>query len=120
MDRVVKTGGFLLIGVPNLASLYNRFLLMLGCQPLSVAIDGPHVRGFAHSAFLRFLRQNPNFEVTALDSSSLYPLPFPLLELLGGRCVGLSSFAFYLLKKKVHNPGICGWKPVSSGDTVFS
>ncbi len=119
MDRAVKTGGSLLIGVPNLAGLYNRFLLMLGRQPLAIAIDGPHVRGFAHSAFLRFLRQNRNFEVTVLESANLYPLPYPLLELLGGRFVGLSSFTFYLLKKKVHAPAASGWKPGPSGDTVF-
>jgi ubiquinone/menaquinone biosynthesis C-methylase UbiE len=120
MDRVVKIGGGLLIGVPNLAGLYNRFLLTLGRQPLAVAIDGPHIRGFAHSAFLDFLKQNTNFEVTAIGSSNLYPLPYPLLELLGGRLVGLSSFTFYLLKKKVHDPSACGWKSGPAEDTVFS
>lgn len=119
MDRVVKTGGFLLIGVPNLAGLYSRFLLMLGRQPLAVAIDGPHVRGFAHGAFLDFLKRNKNFEVAALGSSSLYPLPSPLLERLGGKFVGFSSFAFYLLRKKTHNPAACGWKPGPAEDTCF-
>ncbi|MEK7720857.1 MAG: class I SAM-dependent methyltransferase, partial [Elusimicrobiota bacterium] len=117
MDRALKTGGSLLIGVPNLAGLYNRFLLLLGRQPLAVAIDGPHVRGFAHCAFLRFLMQNPNFEVTALESSNLYPLPYPLLALSGGKFTGLSSFTFYRLKKKAHNPAACGWKPGPSMDT---
>ena len=120
MDRVVKAGGYLLIGVPNLAGLYNRALLLLGRQPLAVAIDGPHIRGFAHAAFLAFLKQNPNFEVVALDSANLYPLPYPLLELLGGHFAGLSTFTFYLLKKKAHDPAACGWKPGPAADTVFS
>lgn len=119
MDRIVKTGGFLLIGVPNLAGLYNRFLLMLGRQPLAIAIDGPHIRGFAHGAFLGFLKQNKNFEVVALDSANLYPLPYPLLERLGGKFVGFSSFTFYLFRKKAHNPAACGWKPGPAGDTCF-
>lgn len=120
MDRVVKTGGYLLIGVPNLAGLYNRLLLLLGKQPLANTIDGPHVRGFAHSSFLAFLRQNPNFEVLALDSANLYPLPYPLLDLLGGHLAGLSTFTFYLLKKKTHAPAGCGWRPGPAEDTVFS
>ena len=119
MDRAVKTGGYLLLGVPNLAGLYNRVLLLLGRQPLAVAIDGPHVRGFAHSAFLAFLKQNPNFELVALDSANLYPLPYPLLELLGGHFAGLSAFTFYLLKKKAHDPAACGWSSGPAGDTLF-
>lgn len=119
MDRVVKAGGYLLIGVPNLAGLYNRLLLLLGRQPLAVAIDGPHVRGFAHSAFLAFLKQNPNFKFTALDSANLYPLPYPLIELLAGSLPGLSLFTFYLLKKKIHDPAACGWRPGPAGDTIF-
>jgi SAM-dependent methyltransferase len=62
-DRVLKIGGSLLIGVPNLSGIYNRFMLMMGRQPMAIDIDGPHVRGFAHSAFVRFLKQNPNFEL---------------------------------------------------------
>ncbi len=119
MDRVVKASGCLLIGVPNLASLYNRLLLLLGKQPLSSAIDGPHVRSFAHGAFLGFLKQNPNFEVVALESANLYPLPYPLLEFMGGHLAGLSAFTFYLLKKKTHNPQACGWKPGPAEDTCF-
>lgn len=120
MDRIVKTGGFLLIGVPNLSGLYNRLLLLLGRQPLSIAIDGPHIRGFTHSAFLAFLEQNPNFGLIATESSNLYPLPYPLLDLLGGSFPGLSSFTFYLLKKKTHNPAACGWKHGPAEDTIFS
>ncbi|OGS08649.1 MAG: hypothetical protein A2270_02235 [Elusimicrobia bacterium RIFOXYA12_FULL_51_18] len=119
MDRVVKTGGWLIIGVPNLAGLYNRILLLFGRQPLSSAIDGPHVRSFAHSAFLGFLRQNPNFELAAVEAANLYPLPYPLIKLFEGRCAGLSAFTFYLFRKKTHNPDACGWKAGPAEDTCF-
>jgi SAM-dependent methyltransferase len=119
MDRVVKTGGWLLLGVPNLAGLYNRGLLLLGRQPLAVALDGPHVRGFAHSALLAFLRRNPNFRVEACAGSNLYPLPWPLLELANGHFPGLSTFSFYLLKKVRHDTAACGWKPGPAEDTIF-
>lgn len=120
MDRVVKTGGWLLLGVPNLAGLYNRGLLLLGRQPLSSAIDGPHVRSFAHSALLDFLRRNPNFRVEACAGSNLYPLPWPLLELANGRFPGLSTFSFYLLRKQRHAPEACSWRPGPAEDTIFS
>ncbi|MCM2267370.1 MAG: class I SAM-dependent methyltransferase [Elusimicrobiales bacterium] len=120
MDRVVKPGGFLLIGVPNMAGLYNRLLLLAGLQPLANAIDGPHVRGFAHASFVRFLRQNGNFELAAVDCSNLYPLPYPFLSLLGGHFPGLSCFTFYLLKKRMQPPVACGWKAGPAEDTVFN
>lgn len=119
MDRVVKRGGWLLIGVPNMASLYSRALLLFGQQPISSAIDGPHVRSFAHDSLLGFLRQNCNFEVVAVDSSNLYPLPYPLLNLLGGHFPGLSCFTFYLLKKVKHKQEGCGWKSEAGVDTLF-
>jgi len=119
MDRVVKTGGWLIIGVPNLAGLYNRILLLFGRQPLSSAIDGPHVRSFAHRSFLEFLRRNPNFELAAVESANLYPLPYQLIDLLGGSFAGLSAFTFYLFKKKSHDPDACGWKAGPAEDTCF-
>lgn len=119
MDRVIKTGGHLLIGVPNLAGLYNRALLLAGRQPLCVALDGPHIRGFAHSALLAFLASNPNFSVAAMAGSNLYPLPWPLISLANGRLPSLSSFSFYLLKKIKHEPAACPWRPGAAEDTVF-
>lgn len=120
LDRVVKTGGHLLIGVPNLAGLYNRALLLAGRQPLSIALDGPHIRGFAHRAMLDFLASNPNFVVERCAGSNLYPLPWPLLDLTTGRCPGLSAFSFYLLKKVRHEPAACPWRAGAAADTVFS
>ena len=34
--RVLKTGGYLILSTPNLASFYDRFLLLFGSQPLSL------------------------------------------------------------------------------------
>lgn len=119
MDRVVRPGGWLLIGVPNLAGFYNRLLLLAGKQPLSSEINGPHVRSFAHGAFLDFLKKSPNFEMVSVDCANLYPLPYPLLDRLGGYFPGLSAFTFYLLKKKVNDPEACAWKPGESEDTFF-
>ena len=64
------------------------------------------------------LMKSSRFELAALDSSNLYPLPYPLLEILGGKFVSLSCFTFYLLKKTAHDPGGCVWRAGSAGDTI--
>lgn len=84
MDRTLKTSGCLIIGVPNLSGLYNRLLLLVGSQPLCSHITGPHIRVFAHRPFVEFLKSNPNFELIKTDSATLYPLPYPLVDWLGG------------------------------------
>ncbi|MGD9642476.1 MAG: class I SAM-dependent methyltransferase [Elusimicrobiales bacterium] len=119
MDRVVKTGGWLLIGIPNLAALHNRALLLAGRQPLCNDITGPHIRCFTHSAFKAFLRSNPNFKLAATESSTLYPFPYPFVDLLGRKLPGLAASTFYLLKKEKHDPAACGWNLASIGDTLL-
>src|SRR5919199_2568882 len=55
VSRVLREGGSLIVGVPNLASLHNRLLLMLGRQPTSLQNASAHVRGFTKSDILRML-----------------------------------------------------------------
>jgi SAM-dependent methyltransferase len=117
MDRVLRPGGRLAIGIPNLAGLHNRLLLALGSQPLCNNITGPHVRCFAHGHFLEFLRSNGNFTVEAVAGSSLYPLPWPLVDLGARFFTGLSAYTFYLLRKTGTGSG--GWSRKSIGDTCL-
>ncbi len=54
--RVLKVGGHLAVGIPNLAGLVNRVYLLLGRQPMCLEFPGPHVRAFTHQAFVTFVR----------------------------------------------------------------
>ena len=54
--RVLKVGGHLAVGIPNLAGLVNRVYLLLGRQPMCLEFPGPHVRAFTHRAFVAFVR----------------------------------------------------------------
>jgi len=119
MDRMLKTGGYLLIGIPNLAALHNRFLLLFGLQPLCNVITGPHIRCFTHRAFREFLKTNLNFELAGAASAILYPLPYPLVDWLRRFFPGLAAYTFYLLRKKKHEPSACGWNLPSIGDTLL-
>ncbi len=42
ISRVLRPGGVCIVGVPNLASLHNRVLLLFGAQPSSIEMLGPH------------------------------------------------------------------------------
>jgi len=117
MERVLKPGGWLALGIPNLAGLHNRALLALGFQPLCNAITGPHVRCFTHKGFLAFLRSNKNFTVEAVAGSSLYPLPWPLGDFGARLFPGLAAYTFYLLRKTGAGSG--GWLKKSIGDTCL-
>ena len=119
MDRVLRTGGYLLIGIPNLAALHNRFLLLFGRQPKCNDMRGPHIRCFTHRAFLDFLALNPNFELAGTGSATLYPFPFPLVDWLGRLLPGPAAYTFYLLRKKKHDAAACGWNLPAAGDTLL-
>ncbi|MDO9575955.1 MAG: class I SAM-dependent methyltransferase [bacterium] len=119
MERVLRTGGHLAIGIPNLAALHNRILLLFGFQPVCNAILGPHIRCFTHKAFLNFLKSNPNFRLITITGSSLYPLPYPVVEFGAHLFPGLSAYTFYLLRKVKHNLQASSWRISSIGDTCL-
>lgn len=104
MERVLKVGGHLSIGIPNLGGLVNRLYLLMGRQPMCHEFPGPHVRAMTHRAFTAFVRSNPAFELVRCQGSSLYPFPPPFLEAGAERFPGWSAYAFYLLKKVEHRP----------------
>lgn len=68
-----KTGGCLIIGVPNLASLHNRFLLLLGRQPTCIRALGPHVRGYTYSDFKRLIETDRFFKMEDVKGANYYP-----------------------------------------------
>jgi SAM-dependent methyltransferase len=119
MERTLKTGGAMLIGIPNLAALHNRVLLLFGSQPVSNAIRGPHVRCFTRAAFKDFLRSNEKFKLSGTDAATLYPLPYPLVDIGARIFPALASGAFYSLRKTGRWNGDSAWKPDPDCDTLW-
>ncbi|MFQ5687824.1 MAG: class I SAM-dependent methyltransferase [Candidatus Scalindua sp.] len=119
MDRVLKIGGHLIIGIPNLAALHNRFFILFGKQPSCNVIMGPHIRCFTHKGFLKFIRQNTNFKLQSTSAATLYPFPYPIVEYCAKYFPGFASYTFYLLKKIKHNPDNCGWSMRTDFDTCY-
>jgi methionine biosynthesis protein MetW len=98
--RVTKKGGYIVFGIPNLSHLINRILLLLGAQPLSIALDGPHIRGFTHKSFIEILNTFDRIEIVDATGTVMYPLPHALAKIASKYFVGLTGFTSYLLRKK--------------------
>ncbi|GIX43433.1 MAG: hypothetical protein KatS3mg129_3166 [Leptospiraceae bacterium] len=73
--RILKPEGLLIIGVPNLASLHNRILLLLGEQPTAQQSLGPHVRSFTLPDLRRLVEVNGYFQFLERKGSNFYPFP---------------------------------------------
>jgi SAM-dependent methyltransferase len=108
LTRVLKVGGSLIIGVPNMASLHNRFLLMLGKQPTSINNNSAHVRGYTKKDFIRFLNSGfpGGYKLAGFGGSNFYPFPAflakPLATLFPTMAVGI-FFHFKKEKKYTNN-----------------
>lgn len=80
ISRILKVGGHLIIGVPNLASLHNRLLLLLGRQPTSIQNNSAHVRGYTRGDFRKLLESGfpDGYHLAEYGGGNFYPFP-PIL-----------------------------------------
>jgi SAM-dependent methyltransferase len=104
ISRVLRVGGHFIIGVPNLASLHNRFLLMLGRQPTCIQNNTAHVRGYTKRDMLRLLNTcfKDGYDLELFGGSNFYPLPSVFAKPLGKVFPNLAWGIFLLLKKRKH------------------
>jgi SAM-dependent methyltransferase len=84
VSRVLKPGGSFIIGVPNLASLHNRLLLLLGRQPTPIRSASAHVRGFTESDLRDFVAScfPGGYTVLGRGGANFYPFPSSVAQLL--------------------------------------
>jgi SAM-dependent methyltransferase len=77
VSRVLRVGGHLLVGVPNLASLHNRLLLLAGRQPTAIQNATAHVRGYTRHDLLRLLDAPfpGGYALKGFGGSNFYPFP---------------------------------------------
>ena len=105
ISRVLKPEGFVLSGVPNLASLHNRVALLLGWQPTSIQVLGPHVRGFTAPGFIEFVETDGFFVNQAVKGSNFYPFP-PAMSRFLSRLFPLLSVGLFLKTQRTTKPGV--------------
>jgi len=97
--RVLKVGGYFVIGVPNLASLHNRILLMIGKQPTSIRNYSAHVRGFTKSDIIKFTKIWGGYKLIDFQGSNFYPFPPIVAKPLSKILPNMSVSIFFLFKK---------------------
>jgi SAM-dependent methyltransferase len=97
--RVLKPGGTLILGVPNLGSLHNRILLLAGYQPPAIHVFGPHVRGFTTQGLTDFLEAGGCLKVKRIIGGNFYPFPPAISRPLSRLLPGLSVSSFYVLER---------------------
>ena len=77
VTRVLRVGGSFLVGVPNLASLHNRLLLLAGNQPSPLKNHSAHVRGYTKGDFRNLLNSGypQGYYLRSFGGSNFYPFP---------------------------------------------
>jgi SAM-dependent methyltransferase len=100
-SRVLKTGGHLIVGVPNLASLHNRLLLLLGFQPTSINNCSDHVRGFTRRDMAAFLNKcfTGGYVLTDFKGSGFYPFPRRVADALSAALPSMAVRMFLMFRK---------------------
>jgi ubiquinone/menaquinone biosynthesis C-methylase UbiE len=101
--RVLKVGGYLYLGVPNVLSLHNRLLGLLGVHPTCSKMLSAHVRPFSKHDTLIFYREiGGHFtELAGFYGSQFYPFPKAVARPLA-TLWPTAAFSIFFLIKKTH------------------
>lgn len=108
LSRILKVNGKIIIGVPNLASLHNRLLLLLGEQPTAIKNNSAHVRGYTKKDLLRFINSGfpDGFVLRNFGGSNFYPFPGILAKPLAKIFPTYAWSIFIMMEKnKKYNHG---------------
>jgi ubiquinone/menaquinone biosynthesis C-methylase UbiE len=99
--RCLKQGGHIFIGVPNILSLHNRILMLLGFHPTGNKSTSAHVRVFSKRDVKAFYRNigGAYCRVVNAYGSQFYPFPRFIARPLAKLFPGLAFSSFYLIKK---------------------
>lgn len=104
VSNTLPVGGYFLLGVPNLASLHNRLLLLFGRHPTSIQSNSAHVRGFTKPDVVQFVQSVfPNgYDLMGFSGSNFYPFP-PFLALPLARLFPNCAWGIFFLFKKARS-----------------
>jgi SAM-dependent methyltransferase len=102
VTRALKVGGHFLVGVPNVASLHNRFLLLLGVQPTQHKLCSAHVRPFSKNDTIKFIDAcfPGGYRLAAFGGAQFYPFPLRLARPLAFMFPTAAFSIFFLLQKQ--------------------
>jgi len=101
ITRVLRVGGSLILGVPNVASLHNRLLLLTGRHPTQHKLASAHVRPFSKQDTIKFFDAccPGGYHLDQFAGAQFYPLPRSLARAACGLWPNASFSIFFLLRK---------------------
>jgi SAM-dependent methyltransferase len=101
ISRVLKEGGHLLIGVPNLAALHNRVLLAVGIQPSPLKNNSAHIRGYTKGDMIRLLDSGypGGYRLRGFGGSNFYPFPPLIARPLAAALPSMAASIFFHFEK---------------------
>lgn len=103
ISRVLKKGGKLIIGVPNLASLHNRILLLIGEQPTSIKNNSAHLRGYTKKDVIMLMNSGfpEGYRLLNFGGSNYYPFN-PFIAKILANFFPTSSWGIFFLFEKIN------------------
>jgi SAM-dependent methyltransferase len=102
VSRCLRNGGHFIIGVPNVASLHNRLLLLFGEHPTQHKLSSAHVRPFSRNDTQKFLEAcfPGGYETVGFGGAQFYPFPPRIARFLSDLFPAAAFSIFFVLKKK--------------------
>lgn len=100
--RVLKKGGYVLIGVPNVASLHNRALLLFGRHPTQAKSYSAHIRTFSKqdTQMMIDLAGEGVFQLVDFAGAQFYPFPKNVARAFSSVLPTFAFSIFFLFQKK--------------------
>jgi len=102
VTRSLKVGGHFLFGVPNIASLHNRFLLLFGKHPTQNKMCSAHVRPFSKKDTITFFEScfPQGYRLVDFAGSQFYPLPATGSRIMAHMFPTMAFSIFFLIQKQ--------------------
>lgn len=99
--RILRVGGHLYLGVPNVLSLHNRLMGLFGIHPTSSKMISGHVRVFSKADTTLFYREVAG-EFAAIKrfyGSQFYPFPKTIARWLAAALPSAAFSIFFVIQK---------------------
>ena len=102
ISRALPVGGKVIIGVPNLAALHKRILLVCGWQPSPLKNNSAHERGFTKHDLMQFIEScfPGGYFLRAFERSNYYSFPPLITKPLAALFPNLAWGIFFLFEKR--------------------
>jgi len=99
--RALRVGGHMYLGVPNVLSLHNRLLGLIGIHPTSSKMISGHVRVFSKSDTMLFYKEVAGgfAAVRKFYGSQFYPFPRRIARVLASALPSAAFSIFFLIQK---------------------